>query len=127
MQNSIIQVLNSIPVNRQAAIIVSQSRCVKEDKPLTKKELVDLLNRLIRKQRLLKHILGIKTRSQHNNAIWKFNKHIPQFRNKENPRCFIEYKRVGEEMQRLNKELAELKKIRRYVAEISNNKIHVVI
>lgn len=127
MQHPIVRMLNSAPVNRQAAMAVSQTGCAEKEDLLSKKELVDLVKRLERKQRLLKHVLGIKTKSQHMNAMYKFNRRIGQFRHKDNPRVFIEYKRVGEDIQRLIRELQTLKKIRKFVADQSNNKVFVSI
>lgn len=115
------QILYATPVNKQTAIVVSQSGCVDSDKPLTKPELVYLVDRLKRKHRLLKSVLGIKTKAQHTNLMYKFNKKLPQFRYRDEPRSFIEYIRVGKDIQRLVKELQELKAIRRFVAQAYPN------
>lgn len=115
------RVLSASPINRQAGLVTTQRGCATEDEPLTKQELVQLVARLERKHRLLKHVLGIKNKSQHMNVMWKFNKGIRQSRYKENPRSMVEYKRCGEEMQRLIKELAALKQARRAAALANPN------
>ena len=112
----LIYVMNNSPINRQAALVTSQTGCVESEQPLTKPELVYLVDRLKRKHRLLKQVLGIKTHAQHKNFMYKYNKRLPQFRQRDEPRAFAEYIRVGRDIQRLVVELAALKSIRRFVA-----------
>lgn len=121
-EHYITKILYATPVNKKTAIVVSQSGCVKSDEPLTKSELVYLVDRLKRKHRLLKVVLGIKTKAQHTNLMYKFNKKLPQFRYRDEPRAFIEYVRVGQDIKRLVGELHELKTIRRFVAQCYPNK-----
>lgn len=115
--NPLLQVLNSQPINRQARIVTSQRRVSSTDTPLTREELAAITNRLQRKQRLLKLVLGIKNKSQHNNTLYKFKKKIPQFRGRAEPRALVEYVRVGQEIQRINRELEELHGVRRFVSQ----------
>ncbi len=117
----LLRVLNAVPVNRQAAIVTRQAGCVEEDTDLTKPELVWLVDRLRRKHRLLKHVLGIKTKAQHTNLMYKYNKRIPQYRQRDEPRAMAEYIRCGKEMKRLIDELARLKDVRRFVAQAYPN------
>ena len=112
----LIYVMSASPINRQAAMVTSQSGCDENDKPLTKLEIVHLVDRLKRKHRLLKMVLGIKTKAQHRNLMYKYNKRLPQYRQRDEPRAFTEYIRVGRDIQRLVIELTELKTIRRFVA-----------
>ena len=118
----LIYVMNNSPINRQAALVTSQSGCVESDLPLTKPELVYLVDRLKRKHRLLKLVLGIKTNAQHRNLMYKYNKRVSQFRQRNEPRAFTEYIRVGRDIQRLVVELTTLKAIRRFVAISYPNK-----
>ncbi len=109
-------ILVRAPVNRLAASVVSQRRVAAADTPLSREELAYLLDRLGRKQRLLKMVLGIKTKAQHTNLRYKHSRRLPQFRQQQEPRAFTEYIRVGNDMQRLSRELAALRQARRIAA-----------
>lgn len=116
-EHPLLTVLNGEPINRQARVVTSQRHVATVDTPLTREELAAITNRLQRKQRLLKLVLGIKTKAQHVNTLYKFNKKIPQFRFKTEPRALVEYVRVGQEIQRINTELAALRLVRQFVAQ----------
>jgi hypothetical protein len=109
--------LISTPIDRVARRVTSQAGAATVDTPLTKPELVALLQRLGRKQRLLKRVLKITNKRQHMNTVYKANKGIPNFRCATEPRAVTEYVRCGREMQRLNGELADLRRLRRFVAD----------
>lgn len=115
-------VLNSEPINRQARIVTSQRHVATGDLPLTREELLAICDRLQRKHRLLKHVLGIKTKAQHTNTMWKFNKKIPQYRGKQEPRALVEYVRVGKSIEIIVRELAEIRAVRRLVADLQRAK-----
>jgi hypothetical protein len=116
-EHPLLKVLNSTPINRQAAVVARQKFCDREDRPMSREELAAITSRLQRKQRLLKLVLGIRTKAQHVNTLYKFNNKIPQFRFKAEPRALVEYVRVGKAIQRINAELAELRSVRRFVAQ----------
>jgi hypothetical protein len=120
VEHPLLTVLNSAPINKQAAIVTSQRHVATADTPLTRDELAALANRLLRKQRLLKHVLGIKTKRQHKNMTYKAAKGIPQYRAAKEPRALTEYLRCGREIQRLAEELADMRRVRRFVAEAEN-------
>ena len=105
------------PINRLAATVTSQRRVAVQDEPLSREELAYIVQRLTRKLRLLKEVLGIKSKAQHRNLVWKTNKGIRNYRAEKEPRAVIEYKRVGEEIQRMNAELAILRKCRQAAAK----------
>lgn len=102
-------ILVRAPVNRLAAAVVSQRRSAKADEPLKREELIYLISRLERKHRLLKQVLGVKTKAQHVNLMYKHKKRLPQFRQKREPRAFLEYVALGQHIQRLVRELAAMK------------------
>lgn len=104
-------VLASRPVNSTARSVIGQRRCAEASEDMGRQELIELVNRLSRKQRLLKLVLGVKSKAQHANLIAALKgKHYGsgEFRAYGNPRAAVEYKRVGEEMQRLNRRISEL-------------------
>lgn len=103
------------PVNGVAARVVSQAGC-EGNTPLSREELCQIHDRLQRKHRLLKHVLGIKNKSQHSNLMVKFNRRLPQYRAANEPRAFTEYVRVGREMQRMCRALADMRAERRAAA-----------
>lgn len=106
------------PANRTAGRVVSQSKHV-DDETLTKAELVELSNRLLRKQRLMKLFLGVKTRAQHKNLINNFIRKQHNHRIEKEPRLVAEYKRVGEAIDILAQELARQRVERRLASEAS--------
>lgn len=110
-------ILAAEPINGTARRVTSQRGAATEDTPLSREELVELVNRLQRKHRLLRRVLGIKNNSQHQNTLYKARHGIRQYRAAKEPRSLTEYVRCGQEMQRLIQELAELRKVRRFVAE----------
>ena len=110
------RILASAPIDRMAARVVSSSRATATVGDLTREELALLLERLERKQRLLKRVLNITTKTQHKNLmsamkIGRRNKPAQGLsRLKANKRAAFEYKRVGEDMYRLIERIRELKR-----------------
>lgn len=104
------------PANRTAARVVGQA-APETQSELSKKELVELSGRLLRKQRLIKKFLGISSLAQHKNlknSIIHGAKH--KLAEKE-PRLVSEYKRVGEAIAILETELARQRAERRRESE----------
>jgi len=114
--NNITAILLRSPINTAAYRVTSQRGCATVDADLTRDELKALINRLKRKLRLLKLVLGISSRAQHKNTIYKYNRQIPQFRQAREPRALDEYVRVGRAIQRLKAELSVRRAARRFVA-----------
>lgn len=107
-------ILTRSPIDAAARRVTSGG--VEVDGPMTREELAALVHRTARKQRLLKLVLGIKTKAQRKNVAYKASKGIPQFRANKEPRAFTEYLRCGREIQRLTRELAAMRKVRQFVA-----------
>lgn len=109
------RILASAPINQTAARVVSSSRTPVPMGDLTRDELIYLNSRLERKLRLLKQVLRIASKAQHTNlinAIKSGRRNRPgvgMLRLTANPRAALEYKRVGEEMQRMQERIRELK------------------
>lgn len=101
------------PVNRLAAAVTSQRHVAQADTPMTREEVTAIFQRLQRKQRLLRHVLGITSKAQHANLMYQANKGRWLGRAKKEPRVFVEYRRVGNEMQRMQNALAEMRNERR--------------
>ena len=116
-------ILTRLPINRLAARVVSQQGVFAEEVDLKREELAYIVQRLSRKQRLLKHILGIANHRQHKNMMLKANKRISQYRVVSEPRAFDEYRRLGREIMRLNEVLAEMRKARRAEYEAKHQKL----
>lgn len=110
------RILTSAPVNQTAARVVSSPRTPQPLTDLTREELLYLRSRLERKLRLLKQVLRITSKAQHTNlinAIKSGRRNRPgtgMLRLTANPRAALEYKRVGEEMQRMQERISELKR-----------------
>lgn len=110
------RILSSAPVNQTAARVTASSRHPAPVGDLTRAELVFLSQRLERKLRLLKKVLRITSKAQHTNlinAIKSGRRNRPgvgMLRLTANPRTALEYKRVGEEMQRMQGRISELRR-----------------
>lgn len=115
-------VLNSTPINRQARKVTSQKNCATVDVDLSKEELCEVLDRLMRKHRLMKSVLKIKNKSQHKNVVDRHNK--GQRSNFRPRRLTAEYVRVGLAIQVIHQRFAELDRDsaawRRHLGAIEN-------
>ena len=117
LQHPIYVALNSRPINRQAARAACQSACEDERGFLTRQELTRILERIQRKHRLLKRVLGITKKTQHTNTLNAFKRRLPNHRVQQEPRAFAEYLRCGKEINRLSIELALDRKCRQLAAQ----------
>jgi len=106
MEHAIYKVLRSTPINRAARQAVRQGNCSYEDMPLSRVERIEIFERLMRKQRLLKHVLGIKNRTQYTSmkkaANGKSKSRGGARRVRANPRAAQECIRCGLEMERMH-------------------------
>lgn len=120
-EHAFYKVLSATPVNASARRAVRQGNCSYEDQQLSRAEIIDIINRLERKQRLLKAVLGITKKCQYVNMANKL-KGRPYgsglHRIKGNPRAAIECVRCGTELQRLNRALQIMKAESRGVAPV---------
>lgn len=103
------------PINAAAARVVRFGASA-EPPVLTRLERYAILVRLERKHRLLKLALGIRTNAQHKNVMHRHAQGIRQFRQSKEPRIFAEYVRVGSEIQRFSRAIAEERAARRSAA-----------
>jgi hypothetical protein len=113
------RILASAPINQMAARVTSSPRHLVPMGDLSRDELIYLRSRLERKLRLLKQVLKITSKAQHANlinAIKSGRRNRPgvgMLRLTANPRSALEYKRVGEEMQRMQDRICQLKRATR--------------
>ena len=107
--------LAATPIDRTAAIVTGQAGCAGDIEQLPERDLVAMKERMERKHRLLKHVLGIRSKAQHKNLMYKWNKGIPQFRQLHS-RAFVEYVCLGRQMQDVTRELAAARRARQFVA-----------
>jgi hypothetical protein len=106
-------VLASAPINGTAASVVAQSRAPASQGDMGPDEIKAIIDRLVRKQRLLKRVLGISSKAQHKNLMYRMNsvrRAVGVTRFQGNPRSAVEYKRLGIEINRLNARVCELRK-----------------
>mgnify|MGYP003442244262 FL=1 len=102
-------VLACAHLNSTAASVVSQKGGSSNDAPMSREEIIALMSRLLRKQRLLKRVLRIDTKAKHKNLMWKLNRNLDSYRFSENPRAVIEYALLGRQCQILNAELNKMR------------------
>lgn len=125
MNNPILQVLNSAPINRQASMVAAQRGCV-ADFEASREDLVHALQRLVRKQRLMKSMLGVTSPTKHNNLMNRFK--AGSKRQKGRPlRLVKEYASTGQAIQILSRRLQEFsgddkaaKRIRQQLGAVEN-------
>lgn len=101
------------PIDKKAANVVSQ-RYVEPNYPdLNREELKEIVVRLQRKSQLLKVVLQIKNKSQHKNLKYRDNRGRPTLRSEREPRAVQEYRRVGEQIQRMESRIGEINRERK--------------
>lgn len=93
------------PINRAAR----RGTTYAADTTMSRDELLALTERLTRKRRLLAYVLGIRTKGQKANFTYKWNHGYKNYRAELEPRAAVEYIRVGQEIQRMARRIAELK------------------
>lgn len=104
-----ISLLVRSPIDRITRLVTGQRAVAKHDRALTREELLEILDRCSRKQRLLKRVLQIDNKRQHKNFVQKWNIGVRQFRVEQEPRAALEYVRLGQMMLRYLEELTQLK------------------
>lgn len=97
----------SSPVNAAAAKAAAGTWA--EVTEINIEDLIYLLGRLERKQRLLKLRIGIKTKAQHKNLKLKINKGLRTYRQSLQPRIVDEYVANGDAIRNLQLRLQTLK------------------
>lgn len=104
------------PINRQTYLVTSQKNTVEVEASLSRDQLVYLVSILKKKHVRLKKILQITSDAQHHNLMYRINKGtLTASRFIENPRISLECKRLGIQINRLNTELAAIRKHRKMV------------
>lgn len=99
------------PANHTAGRVVSGQRNCARSERLTRQELSRLVTRLQAKRAPLKKDLGIETSRQRKTLMTTVNKHGTSWHPK--PESLIEYISLGQSIDRLNRELQQLKKDRK--------------
>lgn len=106
MKNTFYRVANSTPIDRLACRVANQSGCVEVELAIDRGDVLVILARLQRKQRLLKFVLKVDGPTQHKNLIHRHKAgHRSKFREY---RAVAEYVRNGENICRLNAYLSSL-------------------
>jgi hypothetical protein len=114
------QIFLRTPVNRNAFLATSQKNCVEVEKDLNFTELTDILNRLNRKNRLLKTLLKIKTKTQHKNLKNKFKQGLIKFRSESNKSLIYEYFSVGQQIENIHLRLKDFRDCKRDFYNLTN-------
>ena len=91
------------PVNSSARNMLVAADDI--EKEISDDELKHLVERLIRKRRLLNRAIGITTKAQRKNLTYKLNHKRRTHRERFNPRGVDEWQRNGQSIQRLMREL----------------------
>jgi hypothetical protein len=113
------RILASAPINKTAARVTGIRRGIAPAGDMTRDELVELMDRLQRKLRLLKVVLRIDTKAKHKNLVYKATHGMRSYRGKANPRAVDEYIRVGHEIQRMNRTLQAMRAERKGLAVVA--------
>ncbi len=96
------------PINRQAGGGITHRRPI-NDEPLTREELLYLMQRLARKCGLLKKTLGIRNRTHLKNLKYRYNKGRSPHAIREEPRAWTELKVCGEQLLKMQQEIQRLR------------------
>lgn len=98
------------PVNKTAALSVSQKNCSEYDEPIRPDEIANRIGILQKNHKNLKDSLGIKNKTQHTNLMYRFNKKTRKTGTHKQPELLTEYVRIGQEIQRLQRHLQDQNK-----------------
>lgn len=104
------------PVNSTAARVTSQ-RSVQVDEDLTPHQVQERIIYLVGQRKKIGAEIGIVARAQHDNIMYRANKYPNFVKNHPHSAKLKEWVRIGKEMDRLNKYLAEEKQKRREIAQ----------
>jgi hypothetical protein len=104
------------PVNSTAARVTSQ-RNVQLDDDLTPHQVQERIIYLVGQRKKIGAEIGIVARAQHDNIMYRANRYPNFVKNHPHAVKLKEWVRIGKEMDRLNKYLAEEKAKRRAVAQ----------
>jgi hypothetical protein len=102
-------ILVRVPVNKLAANVVGQRNVAACDVALTKQELQYVYNRILRKQRLLKFVLGIRNSRHKKNLKYRFANGKRSWQVRKEPRAWAEFQLCGTQLERLARELSAIK------------------
>jgi hypothetical protein len=102
-----------VPVNGTANIVTNQKKCV-EETSVNREELVIIYKRLFRKQRLFRHVLGIRSNRQRKNIVARLRKARDKYgrvaAKRDHPRIYEAFILNGDELCKISRRIAELKK-----------------
>ena len=96
------------PINRISGVVTSQKN-VTDDSDLDRTGLIECLKLLERKHNLLKKVLNVKNRRNHQNLMYRFNNRRRKATGHKQPRVLLEYVRIGKEMQKFINEIRKVK------------------
>ena len=95
------------PVNKSAAVATSQSGC-EDDFLATREDLNFCVAKIERKRRLIKHMLGITSRTKHKNLMARHAKKGRDVSGHKKPRILAEYVKTGENLNRIKRRIGQL-------------------
>lgn len=95
--NAILNAINASPIDRVAARVASQRYCI-DSIDASRADLELALERMLRKQRLLKRVIGITKKTQHKNLKERLKRNVLTM-GSSNPRAVVEYIQNGELMK----------------------------
>jgi len=104
----VIDIYHRTPINKTAALVTGQAGCEPES-DIGRDDIIYSIDRLQRKHRLIKRILGIEKKTQHTNLMYRYNKKGRTATGHKNPRIVDEYVRIGIAMQEMQNRLVEIK------------------
>lgn len=125
MNNAIVKALNCFAIDKTARVVASQRGCEAEYSDLSRDELVQLLARLCRKQRLIHAALGFKTKKQAENL--KVRIKAGHRTKKFDGRLAQDFVRTGDNISAVERRISELpdhtgfsKEVRKQIGAIEN-------
>ncbi len=119
MREHIFDGIIRVPVNSTAARVTSQ-RSVQADEDLTPKEVNDRIVYLTQQRKKIGLEIGIVAQAQHANIMYRANRYPSFVKKHPHSAKLKEWIRIGKEMDRLTKYLAEEKDKRREIARLED-------
>ncbi len=107
---SIFDIYIRSPINKTAGIVTNNKNC-SNNYLLSRDDVAEIKKQLEKKRVRISHILNLNTKTKRKNLSYRLNKGLGKNYKGNEPRIIKEWKRVGEEIQRFNMELASSKEI----------------
>jgi len=101
---SIFDIYIRSPINKTSGIVTSNKNCI-NSYLLSRDDVADIKRQLEKKRKRISNILNLDSRVKRKNLSYRLNKGMGKNYKGNDPRIIKEWKRVGEEIKKFDREL----------------------